>query len=141
MEEAIKEALKAEKNEEVPIGCVIVDEDGKIIARAHNEKEEKEDVSAHAEILCLKKAAKKRANWRLNGCSIYVTLEPCLMCASAIFQARISKVVIAADEINTGAFGSRYDIRDLENADFEVIKGVLKEKAKGILVDFFKNRR
>ena len=107
MKIALKEANKALLKEEIPIGCVIVDENNKIIARGHNIKEQKEDVSAHAEILAIRKAGKKRNNWRLNGCTIYITLEPCLMCASAIMQARLSRVVFGAREDNTGAFGSK----------------------------------
>lgn len=141
MKIALKEANKALLKEEIPIGCVIVDENNKIIARGHNIKEQKEDVSAHAEILAIREAGKKRNNWRLNGCTIYITLEPCLMCASAIMQARLSRVVFGAREDNTGAFGSKYNILELENQILDVKKGVLGDESKRLLQGFFQNRR
>ncbi len=141
MKIALKEANKALLKEEIPIGCVIVDENNKIIARGHNIKEQKEDVSAHAEILAIRKAGKKRNNWRLNGCTIYITLEPCLMCASAIIQARLSRVVFGAREDNTGAFGSKYNILELENQILDVKKDVLGDESKRLLQGFFQNRR
>lgn len=141
MKIALKEANKALLKEEIPIGCVIVDENNKIIARGHNIKEQKEDVSAHAEILAIRKAGKKRNNWRLNGCTIYITLEPCLMCASAIMQARLSRVVFGAREDNTGAFGSKYNILELENQILDVKKDVLGDESKRLLQGFFQNRR
>lgn len=141
MKIALKEANKALLKEEIPIGCVIVDENNKIIARGHNIKEQKEDVSAHAEILAIRKAGKKRNNWRLNGCTIYITLEPCLMCASAIIQARLSRVVFGAREENTGAFGSKYNILELENQILDVKKDVFGEESKQLLQGFFQNRR
>lgn len=141
MKIALKEANKALLKEEIPIGCVIVDENNKIIARGHNIKEQKEDVSAHAEILAIREAGKKRNNWRLNGCTIYITLEPCLMCASAIMQARLSRVVFGAREDNTGAFGSKYNILELENQILDVKKDVLGDESKRLLQGFFQNRR
>src|SRR5574344_122773 len=141
MKAALKEAALALKADEVPIGCVLVDENGIIIAKAHNEKEEKNDVSAHAEILCIKKAGKKLKNWRLNNYTLYITLEPCLMCSSAIIQARIKRVVFGAKEPNTGSFGSHNDICELEATNIEVTSGVLEEECRLILQNFFKKHR
>ena len=105
MKEAIKEAKKAYEKEEVPVGAVIV-KDGKIIARAHNLKETKIDTTCHAEILAIKKASKKLNSWRLENCEMYVTLEPCSMCAGALIQSRIKKVYIGTMDYKTGACGS-----------------------------------
>lgn len=138
---ALNEAKKAYQHDEVPIGCVLVDENGRVIARAYNRKEELEDISAHAEILALRKAAKKRANWRLNNCSIYITLEPCLMCASAILQSRIKRVVFAAKEENSGAFGTHIDILSVEKSPVFVVGGIKEKEAKELIQKFFKEKR
>ena len=105
MKEALKEAKKAYKKLEVPVGCVIV-KDGKIIARAHNLKETKYDTTKHAEILAIQKASKKLESWRLIDCDMYVTLEPCPMCAGAIIQSRIKNLYYGACDEKTGAVGS-----------------------------------
>ena len=105
MKEAIKEAKKAAKKLEVPVGCIIV-KNGEIIARAHNIKETKQDTTKHAEIIAIQKASKKLGEWRLLDCEMYVTLEPCSMCAGAMIQARIKKVYIGAKDEKTGACGS-----------------------------------
>ena len=105
MKEALKEAKKAYEKLEVPVGCVIVKE-GKIIARAHNLKETKLDTTKHAEILAIQKASKKLESWRLLDCEMYVTLEPCSMCAGAIINSRIKKVYIGTTDEKTGACGS-----------------------------------
>jgi len=131
---AFKEARKADKKEEVPIGCVIVKK-GKIIARAHNLRESKKDPMAHAEILAIQKAAKKIGDWRLNECELYVTLEPCPMCAWAIIQARIQKVTFGASDPTHKA--SKW----LKKHKVKVNAGVLKEECQKILKDFFKRRR
>ena len=112
MKEALKEANKAYLKEEVPVGCVIVYKN-EIIARAHNTRHKNKSALDHAEILAIKKANKKLNAWMLDGATIYVTLEPCLMCAGAIFQSRIKRVVYAASEPKFGAFGS---ILDLSNS-------------------------
>ena len=116
MKEALKEAKKAYDKLEIPVGAVIV-RDNKIIARAHNLKELKQDTTKHAEILAIKKASKKLNNWRLTDCEIYVTLEPCPMCAGAIINSRIKKVYIGAKDLKTGACGSKLNL--LQDYDFE----------------------
>lgn len=142
MKEALKEAQKAYDKLEVPVGAVIV-KDGKIIARAYNQKEEKNDTTNHAEILAIKKASKKLGSWRLLDCDMYVTLEPCSMCAGALIQSRIRKVYIGADDEKTGACGTKLNL--LEDYDFnhkvEIQRGVLKEECENIMKKFFKELR
>lgn len=142
MKEALKEAKKAYDIEEVPIGAVIV-KDGKIIARGHNKRETKRQACAHAEIIAIEKACKKLEAWRLNDCEMYVTLEPCPMCAGAIMNARIKKLYIGAMEPKFGAVGSKVNLlEDIKfNHDVEVEKGVLKEECSKYIKDFFKERR
>ncbi len=138
MKEALKEAKKAYAKLEVPVGCVIV-KDGKIIARAHNLKETKNDTTKHAEILAIQKASKKLDSWRLIDCDLYVTLEPCSMCAGAIINSRIKKVYFGASDEKTGAVGSVFnlfhDYTFNHKVDFE--GGVLEEKCEKLLKDFF----
>lgn len=134
MTSAYKEAQKADKKEEVPIGCVIT-KDGKIIARAHNLRETKKDPMAHAEILAIQKAAKKIGDWRLNECELYVTLEPCPMCAWAIIQSRIKKVIYGASDPKIKA--SKW----LRKQKVSVKSGVLRKECQKLLQDFFKRRR
>ena len=142
MKEALKEAKKAYEKLEIPVGAVIV-KNGEIIARAHNVKEEKNDTTKHAEILAIQKASKKLKAWRLNDCEMYVTLEPCPMCAGALIQARIKKVYIGASDEKTGACGSVLNL--LEDYKFnhqvEIEKGICKEECVKILKDFFKELR
>ena len=142
MKEALKEAIKAYKKDEVPVGVVIV-KDGKIIARAHNQKEIKKDTTKHAEILAIQKASKKLDSWRLEGCTLYVTLEPCAMCAGAIIQSRLEKVVIGTMDEKTGACGSVLNL--LEDYKFnhvvKVEKGIMNVECKEILQTFFKELR
>ena len=142
MKEALKEAKKAYDKLEVPVGAVIV-KDGKVIARAHNLKETKYDTTNHAEIIAIQKASKKLKSWRLLDCEMYVTLEPCSMCAGAIINSRIKKVYIGANDEKTGAVGSVLnlfeDYKFNHNVEFE--KGILKEDCENILKDFFKNLR
>ena len=142
MKEAIKEAKKAAKKLEVPVGCVIV-KDGEIIARGHNLKETKKDTTKHAEIITIQKASKKLATWRLNECEMYVTLEPCTMCAGAIINSRIKKVYIGTMDPKTGAAGSVLNIFEdyTCNHRVEVEKDILKEECEKILKDFFKELR
>ena len=138
---ALKEAKKAQFKDEVPIGCVIVKDD-KIIARGHNLRETKKSVIKHAEIVAIEKACKKLNSWRLVGCEIYVTLEPCAMCAGAIYQARIDKVVFGADDLKGGALGGNFDLyKEKLNHYPQVIKGVLKEECSSLLTNYFKNKR
>lgn len=142
MKEAIKEAKKAADKLEVPVGCVIV-KDGKIIARAHNQKESKTDTTKHAEIIAIQKASKKLEAWRLLECEMYVTLEPCSMCAGAMIQARIKKVYIGAMDKKTGACGSVLNLlQDYPfNHKVEIETGIEKEECEEILKEFFKKLR
>ena len=142
MKEALKEAKKAYKKLEVPVGCVIV-KDGKIIARGYNQKETKFDTTKHAEILAIQKASKKLQSWRLIDCDMYVTLEPCPMCAGAIINSRIRKVYIGSMDEKTGAVGSVLnlfkDYKFNHNVQFE--KGILEKDARITLQDFFQALR
>lgn len=142
MQEALKEAKKASKKLEVPVGCILV-KDEKIIARAHNQKETKTDTTKHAEILAIQKASKKLEAWRLLDCEMYVTLEPCSMCAGAIIQARIKKVYIGAMDEKTGACGSVLNLlQDYPfNHKVEIETGIEKEKCEKELKEFFKQLR
>ena len=142
MKEALKEAKKAEKIEEVPIGAVIV-KDGKMIARAHNLRETKKIATAHAEILAIEKACKKLNAWRLEDCDMYVTLEPCVMCAGAIIHARIKNLYIGAMDPKAGAAGSVVNLfKDIKlNHDVNLIYDVDSEECAGILKEFFKKLR
>ncbi len=142
MKQALKEAEKAYKKLEVPVGAIIV-KNGKIIARAHNQKEEKKDTTKHAEILAIQKASKKLQSWRLIDCEMYITLEPCSMCAGAIINSRIKKIYIGANDEKTGAAGSVLNLfNDYKfNHKVEVEKGLLKKECEKILKDFFKELR
>lgn len=143
MLEALKEALKAEKKGEVPVGAVVVKE-GKVISRGHNLRETTHDPTAHAEIIAIKKAAKKLKNWRLTGCTLYVTIEPCPMCASAIVLARIDRVVYGTEDPKAGAVKSLYELlndKRLNHQVKEVVSGILKEECSKIIKSFFKNLR
>lgn len=142
MNEALKEAKKAYDKLEIPVGAVIV-KNGKIIARGYNVKEGKKDSSKHAEIIAIQKASKKLDAWRLNDCDMYVTLEPCPMCAGAIIQARIKKLYIGTMDKKTGACGSVLNL--LEDYTFnhkvEVETQVLQEECEQMLKQFFKELR
>lgn len=142
MKQALKEAEKAYKKLEVPVGAIIV-KNGKIIARAHNQKEEKKDTTRHAEIIAIQKASKKLQSWRLIDCEMYITLEPCSMCAGAIINSRIKKIYIGALDEKTGAAGSVLNLFDdyTFNHKVEVQKEILKEDCEKILKEFFKELR
>ena len=142
MKEALKEAKKAYDKLEVPVGCVIV-RDGKIVARAHNLKETKKDTTKHAEILAIQKASKKLEAWRLLDCDMYVTLEPCSMCAGAIINSRIRNLYIGTMDKKTGAAGSVLNLFEdfTFNHKVTVQNGILKEQCEKILKDFFKELR
>lgn len=141
MREAIKEAEKSLVLGEVPVGVVIV-KDNIIIARAHNLRETLQDTLAHAEILAIKEASQYTNNWRLNGCSMYVTLEPCPMCAGAILQSRISNVYIGTFEPNTGACGSVINILQNDNLNrWTNVYWNYDEKCSNILEEFFSKKR
>lgn len=142
MKEAIKEAKKAYKKLEVPVGAVIV-KDGQIIAKAHNLKETKNDTTKHAEILAIQKASKKLNSWRLLDCEMYVTLEPCAMCAGAIINSRIKKIYIGTMDEKTGAVGSKLNLFEdfIFNHKVEAQVGILKDECENVLKDFFKTLR
>ena len=142
MREALKEAKKAYDKLEVPVGCVIV-KDGKIIARGHNLKETKQDTTKHAEMIAIQKASKKLNSWRLLDCEMYVTLEPCSMCAGAIIQSRIKKIYIGTLDEKTGAAGSVLNLFEdyTFNHKVEVETGILKTDCENILKAFFKELR
>ena len=138
MQEALKEARKAYKKLEIPVGTVIV-RDGEIIAKAHNIKEEKRDTTKHAEILAIQRASKKLETWRLNDCEMYVTLEPCPMCAGAIIQARLKKIYIGTMDQKTGACGSVLNLLEYYkfNHTVEVENGIMKQECESMLKEFF----
>ena len=141
MKEALKEAKKAYEKLEVPVGAVIV-KNGKIIARAHKLKETKKATTKHAEIVAIEKASKKLDAWRLLDCEMYITLEPCSMCAGAIINSRIKKIYIGALDEKTGAAGSVLNLFDYKfNHKVEVEKGILQEECEKVLKDFFKELR
>ena len=142
MKEALKEAKKAYEKLEVPVGCVIV-KDGKIIARGHNLKETKKDTTKHAEIIAIQKASKKLEAWRLLDCDMYVTLEPCSMCAGAIINSRIRNLYIGTLDQKTGAAGSVLNLFEdfTFNHKVTVETGILQEQCEKILKDFFKELR
>ena len=142
MKEALKEAKKAELIDEVPIGCVIVKDD-KIIARGHNQRETDQSPIGHAEIIAINKASKKLKSWRLEGCDIYVTLEPCIMCSGAIIQSRIRKVYYGAFDPKGGALGSSINVLEAKNINHhpEVISGVMQEECSKIITNYFKAKR
>jgi len=141
MRKALLLAKKAARKDEVPVGALIVRE-GKIIARAYNQREIKKSPTAHAELLAIQKAAKKLGGWRLTGCTLYVTLEPCPMCAGAIVNARIQTVVFGAPDPKAGALGSVYDLAQGKlNHTPKVISGVLQKECGDILSDYFKEKR
>ena len=142
MLEALKEAQKALVKDEVPVGCVVVHE-GKIIARGYNQVEMLKDPTAHAEMLALTSAAGFLDSKWLNGASVYVTIEPCSMCAGAMVLARVKNLVYGALDSKTGACGSVFDIAHSKklNHRIKVTKGVLKQDCAGLLKDFFKSKR
>lgn len=142
MKKAIKEALKAYKKGEIPVGAVVVVKN-KIVSRAHNVKETKNDPTAHAEILAIKKAGKKFNSWRLTDATLYVTKEPCIMCAGAIVHARIKRVVYGCDDPKGGGVVSLYRIlQDPRlNHQVEIKRGVLEEECRVLLQKFFKGLR
>ena len=143
MKLALKMALQAERAGEVPVGAVVVDEKGKILALAHNEPISSCDPTAHAEIVAIRKAARRVGNYRLTGCSLYVTLEPCVMCYGAVIHARIKRLVYGANDPKAGAFSSAIDLTKplYFNHYVEVKGGVLAEKASEMVRAFFQGKR
>ena len=141
MEEAIKLALTAAELDEVPVGAVVV-RDGRIIASAYNTREQSKCATHHAEILAIEAACSALGGWRLPGVTLYVTMEPCAMCAGAIINSRIERVVYGAKDFRFGAFGSALDLNSVGlNHRPEVVGGVLGERCAEILSSYFKNKR
>ena len=142
MKEAIRQAKKAYALDEVPIGCVIV-QNGKIIARGYNRRNTDKNTLAHAELTAIKKASKKTGDWRLEDCTLYVTLEPCQMCAGAIVQSSMCRVVIASMNPKAGCAGSVLNLLQMSqfNHQVEIEKGVLGEECSQMLSNFFKELR
>ena len=142
MKEALRQAKKAYAMEETPIGCVLVHE-GKIIARGYNKRNKKKNTLAHAEIIVIDKASRVLGDWRLEECTMYVTLEPCPMCAGAIVQARIPKVVIGSMNPKAGCAGSVLNLLDMPgfNHRVEVERGILEEPCSWLMSGFFKELR
>ena len=143
MRMAIDEGALALTTGDVPIGAVVVDSDGTVIGRGRNRREADGDPTAHAEVLALRDAAAERGEWRLDGCTLVVTLEPCTMCAGAAVLARVDRVVFGADDPKAGAVGSLWDVvRDRRlNHRPEVVGGVLSVECAALLTDFFANQR
>ncbi|MBI3611558.1 MAG: tRNA adenosine(34) deaminase TadA [Nitrospirae bacterium] len=139
---ALEKARRAMEDGEVPVGAVVV-YDGEIIARAHNLREGLQDPSAHAEMLALREAARKLGRWRLTGTTLYVTLEPCAMCAGALVLACIDRLVYGCYDLKAGACGSVFDIvrEPRLNHRIEITTGVLEEACRSVLKEFFANRR
>lgn len=139
---ALKEAKKAMLLDEVPVGAVLV-KDQKVIARGHNVRETKKDSLGHAEIEVIKKANKKLKTWRLENTTLYVTIEPCIMCSGAIIQSRIKRVVFGAFDEKGGAFGSSINVLEAKNINHypEVISGIKKDECSSIIKEYFKNKR
>ncbi|MFD8560460.1 tRNA adenosine(34) deaminase TadA [Streptosporangium canum] len=140
---ALAQAAAAGARGEVPVGAVVLGPDGSVLARAGNDRESLNDPTAHAEILALREAARARGEWRLTGCTLVVTLEPCTMCAGASVLARVDRIVYGAVDAKGGAAGSLWDVvRDRRlNHRPEVVMGVLAEECAGVLTEFFTVRR
>lgn len=139
---AIEEAKKARDIEEVPVGAIVV-KDNKVIASAFNLKESLKDATAHAELLAIQKASNTLGQWRLSGCSIYITLEPCIMCSGALINSRVDRVVFGAYDKRFGGCRSLYSILDNGklNHIIDVVEGVKEKECSNLLSDFFKKRR
>ena len=142
MAQALKEAEKSANFDEVPVGAVIV-KDGKIVARGHNLRERTNDPTSHAEINAIRKACKKLGSWRLENCTIYVTIEPCSMCAGTLLWTRIKKIVYGAKDPKGGAIVSSLSLFEAKNINHhpEIVGSVLEEKCSKIMSDFFKAKR
>lgn len=141
MNEALKEAKKAVLEDEVPIGAVVV-LDGKVIARAHNNRERTQNAVNHAEVLAIQKACKKLSSWRLDGVTLYVTIEPCPMCMGAIINARVPRLVYGARDKKAGCCGTLYDLNEGKfNHVTSITQGVLEEECGGIIRRYFEEKR
>ncbi len=142
MRAALRQAERAQAAGEVPVGCVVV-ADGVVVGVGHNAPISRDDPTAHAEIAALRAAGKKRGNYRLVDCDLYVTLEPCPMCAGAMIHARLKKVVFGAEDPKSGAAGSVFDLLGASehNHRIEILGGVLRDECGALLSEFFRNRR
>ena len=142
MQQALALARAAESMDEVPVGALVV-HDGKVIAAAHNLRERDQDPTAHAELIAMQQAAKALGSWRLEGCTVYVTLEPCAMCAGAMVLSRIERCVFAASDPRGGFLGTLDDLSQhpILNHRFEVVSGVLAEESSDLLKNFFRVKR
>lgn len=142
MKIALKEAEKAAVLDEVPVGAVIV-KDNKILAKAHNLREKSNDPTSHAEINAIRKACKKLKSWRLEGATIYVTVEPCAMCAGTILWSRIARVVYGAKDLKGGALGTTFNLYEIKNLNHypEITSGVLEKECGNIISNYFKAKR
>ncbi len=138
MEQAI--TIAKQSGMDIPVGAVIV-KDGLVISSACNQKEVQNDVTSHAEILAIRKAEQVLKNWRLDGCEMYVTLEPCPMCAWAIIQSRIKTVYFGSFDTNYGALGSKIDLRKLLNSQLKVYGGIMEDECNNLLEDYFQKIR
>jgi tRNA(adenine34) deaminase len=143
MKRALELAAEAQAKGDVPIGALVVDIDGKIVSEAYNEREIFQDPTAHAEVLALQRASKKTGSWRLSGCTLIVTLEPCVMCAGALSLSRIDRIVFGAKDPKAGATGSLYSIHDDArlNHKIEIVEGVMGEECSEALRSFFRSKR
>lgn len=142
MREAIRQAKKAAAMGEMPVGAVIV-QDGKIISRGYNKRETKKNALLHAELTAIDKACRKLGGWRLPGCELYVTLEPCPMCAGAILNSRIENVYYGAEDVKSGCAGSRINLLDMNLCNYSVKSqgGILADECSGIIKEFFRELR
>ncbi len=142
MKLALKEAQKAYDLDEVPIGAVIV-KDNKVIAKGHNIRESHQDSTGHAEIVAIKKANKKLDSWRLCGCTIYVTVEPCIMCAGALIQSRVDRIVYGAKDLKGGALGTSINVLEADNINHkpEVTSDILEKECSEIIKRYFNSKR
>lgn len=143
MQRALELAREAEAKGDVPVGALLLNADGKIIGEAHNQRELIKDPTAHAEVLAIKAAAQSEASWRLRGCTLVVTLEPCVMCAGALSLSRLDRVVFGCRDPRAGAMGSRYHIHQDTwlNHEIIVVEGILEEECRSTLQNFFRSKR
>lgn len=143
MMRALELARQAEVEGDVPVGALVVNMDGKIVSESYNQREKLKNPTAHAEILAVQKAAEFEQGWRLSGYTLIVTLEPCVMCAGALSNARIDRVVFGAYDLRAGAIGSKYSFHEDKNLNhtIEVVAGVMEAECRELLVNFFKSKR
>ncbi|BAQ64501.1 tRNA adenosine(34) deaminase TadA [Geminocystis sp. NIES-3709] len=143
MKEALTLAIKAGEEGEIPVGAVIIDRQNKLISSSYNQKEKYQDCTAHAEILAIRDACKKLSTWRLHECTLYVTLEPCPMCAGAIIQARLKTLIYGVDDFKTGAIRTVLNIPDSDasNHHLQVFGGIKETACRSLLTSWFESRR